>query len=90
MMVILYLFLNQPAQDKVSQMEYSKMIELGLELGVETNRCPMQWKTVAYKLMLVASLEAGVLLQWKADCLVVGSGCALAVNSQIGREFDAK
>ena len=41
--------------------------------------------------MVVASLEAGVelQLQLKADCLVVGSGCALAVNSQIGRELDA-
>lgn len=36
MMVVLSLLLNQTAHEKVSQMEHSKMLELGLELGVET------------------------------------------------------
>jgi hypothetical protein len=44
-------------------------------------------------LMRIASLEAGVQLQLqlqlKADCLVVGSGCALAVNSTPRRAFES-
>jgi len=56
----------------------------------------MQWETVAYKLMLVASLEAEVRLQMqlrlqcKAACLVLVLACALAVNCQLSSEFGPK